>query len=250
MASANLKLYGLTVSHPSVAAHLMLRHKRLDHRVVNIQPGLHAVVVRLAGFTGTTVPALDIAGRRVQGSLAISRALDELQPVPPLFPEDPDERRAVELAEAWGERELQPMPRRMYRWGLVRERELRRRLIEAAGMPAPGLTSVLNAPLARIFAAMVGADDDAVRRDLRELPGRLDHVDALMSAGTIGSGEPNAADFQIAATLRVMLSFQDLRASLEGRPAAELARRLVPHWPDEVPSFLPPEWLPPDAGSN
>jgi glutathione S-transferase len=248
MAFADIKLYGLTVSHPSVAAHLMLEHKRLGHRVVNIQPGLHPVVVRLAGFSGTTVPALELRGRRVQGSLAISRALDELQPVPALFPQDADHRRAVEEAEAWGERELQPMPRRMYRWGLARERELRRRLIEAAGMPAPGLTSVLNAPLARIFAAMIGADDDAVSRDLRELPGRLDHVDALISAGTIGSEEPNAADFQIATTLRVMLSFHDLRPSLEGRPAANLARRLVPRWPDEVPSFLPREWLPHDPG--
>ena len=60
--------------------------------------------------------------------------------------------------------------------------------------------------------------------------------------------EPNAADFQIAATLRVMLSFHDLRPSLEGRPAAGLARRLVPHWPDEVPPFLPREWLPHDLG--
>jgi glutathione S-transferase len=250
MASADLRLYGLTVSHPSVAAHLMLQRKRLDHRVVNIQPGLHPLVVRLAGFAGTTVPALVVGGRRVQGSLAISRALDELQPVPALFPRDPDDRRAVEQAEAWGEQELQPMPRRMYRWGLVRERELRRRLVEAAGMPAPGLTSILNAPLARLFAAMIGADDDAIKRDLRELPGRLDHVDTLISAGTIGSSEPNAADFQIAPTVRVMLSFQDLRPSLEGRPAAELARRLVPDWPDEVPSFLPREWLPPAAGSN
>jgi glutathione S-transferase len=248
VASADIKLYGVTVSHPSVAAHLMLEHKRLDHRVVNIQPGLHSMVVRLAGFSGTTVPALELEGRHVQGSLAISRVLDELQPVPALFPQDADHRRAVEEAEAWGERELQPMPRRMYRWGLVRERELRRRLIEAAGMPAPGLTSVLNAPLARMFAAMIGADDDAVRRDLRELPGRLDHVDALISAGTIGGDQPNASDFQIAPTVRVMLSFQDLRPSLEGRPAAALARRLVPHWPDEVPSFLPREWLPHGPG--
>lgn len=247
MASADIKLYGVTVSHPSVAAHLMLERKRLDHRVVNIQPGLHPLVVRLAGFPGATVPALDIAGRRVQGSLAISRALEELRPAPALFPADADHRRAVEEAEAWGERELQPMPRRVYRWGLVRERELRRRLIEAAGMPAPGLTSVLNAPLARIFAAMIGADDDAIRRDLRELPALLDHVDALISTGTIGSDEPNAADFQIAPTLRVMLSFDDLRLSLEGRPAAELAHRLVPRWPDEVPPFLPREWLPHDA---
>jgi glutathione S-transferase len=240
----SVKLYSLTVSHPSVAAHLMLEHKRIDHRVVNIQPGLHPVVVRLAGFPGLTVPALELDGRRVQGSLAISRVLDEVRPAPALFPADPDLRRAVEEAEAWGERELQPMPRRMYRWGLSRERELRRRLLEVAGMPAPGLTASLNGPLARMFAGMVGADDASVREDVLHLPGKLDHVDALIAERVIGNGELNAADFQIAATVRVMLSFGDLRPVIEGRPAADLALAVVPYWPDEVPAFLPAEWLP------
>ena len=220
-------MYGLNVSHPSVAAHLMLARKRIDHRVLNIQPGFHPLVVRLAGFHANTVPALKIDGRRVQGSLAISRALEELEPLPALFPADADARRAVEEAEGWGERELQPMPRRLYRWGLT----------------APGLTAALNAPLARAFAAAIGADDDAVKRDLRELPSRLDHVDALIAGGVIGNADPNAADFQIASTLRLMLSFHDLAPMVEWRPAAELALRLVPGWPDEVPRFLPDEWL-------
>jgi glutathione S-transferase len=239
----SVKLYSLRVSHPGVAAHLMLERKRIDHRVVDIQPGLHPVVVRAAGFPGLTVPALELDGRRIQGSLAISRALDEVRPDPALFPADPELRRAVEEAEAWGERELQPMPRRMYRWGLSREHELRRRLIEVSGMPAAGLTASLNGPLARRFAAMIGADDEAVERDLLELSGKLDHVDRLITDRVIGTGEPNAADFQIAATVRVMLSFQDLRPAIEGRPAADLALAVVPEWPDEVPAFLPSEWV-------
>jgi glutathione S-transferase len=239
-----VKLYSLTVSHPSVATHLMLERKRIDHRVVNIQPGLHPLVVRGAGFPGLTVPALELDGRRVQGSLAISRALEEVRPAPALFPADPGLRRAVEDAEAWGERELQPMPRRMYRWGLSRERELRRRLLQVSGMPAPGLIASLNGPLARLFARMIGADDEAVRGDLHDLPGRLDRVDALIADRVLGTGEPNAADFQIAATVRVMLSFSDLRPVVEGRPAADLALAVVPHWPDEVPAFLPADWLP------
>jgi glutathione S-transferase len=90
---------------------------------------------------------------------------------------------------------------------------------------------------------MVGANDETVRLDLDELPGRLDHVDALIAEGVIGADEPNAADFQIATTVRVMLSFADLRPLIDGRPAAARALRLVPRWPDEVPPFLPREWL-------
>src|SRR5260370_952805 len=108
----------------------MLERKRIDHRIVQIQPGLHSLVVRLAGFPGGTVPALTLDGRRIQGSTSISRALDELRPEPALFPADRERRRAVEDAEAWGESELQPVPRRVYRWGLVRDRAMRRRLAE------------------------------------------------------------------------------------------------------------------------
>jgi glutathione S-transferase len=71
----------------------------------------------------------------------------------------------------------------------------------------------------------------------------LDRVDALIAEGVIGGPVPNAADFQLATTLRVLLSFTDLRPLVEGRPAERLARELVPDWPAEVPSVIPPSWL-------
>lgn len=235
------KLYALLVSHPSHSARLMLERKGIDHQVVNVQPGLHPLVVRLVGFRGNTVPALRIDGRRVQGSLRISRFLDELQPEPALFPSD--RRDAVVEAEAWGERELQPVPRRMYRWGLGRSAVLRRGLAEISPLPGAGIQAVVNQPLARIFAAMVGANDATVERDVRELPALLDRVDELIAEGVIGTEQPNAADYQIVTTVRVLMSFADIRPLLAGRPAENLALRLLPAWPDEVPSFLPPEWL-------
>jgi glutathione S-transferase len=237
------RLYSLTVSHPSIAVHLMLERKGIDHRVRQIPPGLHPFVVRLAGFPGHTVPALRIDGRLIQGSTAISRALDELRREPPLFPAEPERRQAVEEAEAWGDSELQAVPRRMYRWGLARNRDLRRRLAVVTAMPAPGLVAALNGPLARGFAAAIGADDDSVRRDLRELPAKLDHIGALIADGVIGTDQPNAADYQIGTTVRVLMSFADLRPTIEP-PAADLALKLVPDWPDEVPPYLPREWLP------
>jgi glutathione S-transferase len=219
----------------------MLERKGIEHRVVDLQPGLHPVLLRLAGFRGGTVPALRIDGRRVQGSLRISRALERLCPEPALFPAG--RRAAVEEAEAWGERDLQPVPRRMYRWGLGRSLRLRRQLAELSPLPGPGVQARANLPLARLFAAMIGAGDTQVERDVRGLPAMLDHVDSLIGDGVLGTGEPNAADFQIGPTVRVLLSFADLRPAIEGRPAEELARALLPAWPIEVPPFLPPEWL-------
>jgi glutathione S-transferase len=238
------RLYSLSLSHPAQAVRLMLELKGIEHEVVDLQPGLHPVSLRLAGFRGGTVPALRIDGRRLQGSRRISRALDELRAEPRLFPSDPDARLAVEQAEGWGERELQPVPRRIFRWSATHSSRVRFWMAkDVLGMPAPGLMSVVQAPLARLFAGMIGADDERVRADIAGLPAMLDRVDALIAAGTIGGEEPNAADFQIGTTVRVLLAYEDLHSIVEGRPAEALARRVLPQFPEPVPSALPPAWL-------
>jgi hypothetical protein len=38
--------------------------------------------------------------------------------------------------------------------------------------------------------------------------------------------------------------WEDLRPLIEGRPAAEHARRLVPHYPGAIPPVFPPDALP------
>jgi glutathione S-transferase len=237
------KLYWLSISHPAQAARLMLERKRIDYRPVNLPPGLHPLLVRLAGFPGTTVPALRLDGRRIQGSRAISRVLEEIVPEPRLFPSDQARRRAVEEAEAWGERELQPIPRRVFRWWLSTSREGRVWMAkELLRMPAPRLMAAANAPVARALARKSGAYADRVRADVAALPAKLDRVDELIAAGTIGGAEPNAADYQVGTSVRALMLFGDLRPLIEGRPAADLAQRLLPKFGRPIPSVLPPDW--------
>ena len=89
------------------------------------------------------------------------------------------------------------------------------------------------------------ATDERVRADLAGLPALLDQVDRHIADGTIGGARPNAADFQIATSVRLMLCAEDVQPLVEGRPAAALARRLVPVFPGRVPAgALPAEWLP------
>ena len=64
------------------------------------------------------MPALKIDGRKVQGSREIARALERLQPEPPLFPADPEQRAAVEEAERFGDEELQHPIRQILWWAL------------------------------------------------------------------------------------------------------------------------------------
>jgi glutathione S-transferase len=69
-------------------------------------------------------------------------------------------------------------------------------------------------------------------------------VDGLIAAGVIGGDEPNAADFQIATSVRVLLNFPQLRPLIESRPAAELAMRIAPRFGAPLPIKLPAEWVP------
>jgi glutathione S-transferase len=237
------KLYSLSLSHPARASRLMLELKGIDHEVIDLLPGMHPVQLRAARFRRGTVPALKLDGRRVQGSVAISRFLERLEPRSPLFPAEPAPRQAVQEAETWGERELQPIPRRLFRWGTVHAREVRAWLAEVSGLPAPGLAATLNAPLARRFARLSEASDERVRSDLEALPAMLDRVDAWVEDGTLGGETVNAADCQIASAVRVLLAYEDLQPMLFERRSAELARRLFPDYPEPIPLRLPAGWV-------
>jgi glutathione S-transferase len=81
-----------------------------------------------------------------------------------------------------------------------------------------------------------GATDEAARRDLAALPGLVDRVDELIERGVIGGAEPNAADFQIATSLSLLLTMDDVRPLFEGHPAEGLARDIVPDQPGRMPS--------------
>jgi glutathione S-transferase len=223
----------------------MLERKGIEHEVVDLLPGFHPLQLRAAGFRGGTVPALRIQGRRVLGSRRISRALEGLRTDPPLFPADPD-GAAVADAERWGEEVLQPVPRRIFRWGAAHSQEVRRWIAaDVVGMPAPGLLAAAQAPIAWRFAHAIGANDARVRSDVAGLPTLLDRVGSLIAAGTIGGEDPNAADYQIATAVRVLLAFEDLRAAVADRPAGEHAVRVLPRYPEPIPSSLPAEWVAP-----
>jgi len=243
-AKAPVRLYVVPGSHPSMTGRLMLDHKGITYRRVDLIPALHKPILRALGFPRNTVPALRIDGKRIQGTLDISRALDELRPRPPLFPADPAKRAAVERSERWGEGVLQPLPRRLSWWALGRERSTIHTFLEGASMVIPNWLAVKSAkPIVWLEIHINGARDAVVRQDLARLPAMLDQVDGWMREGILGGEERNAADFQIATSIRLLLCFDDLRPLITGRPAARLAARLVPSFPGRVPRVIPAAWL-------
>ncbi len=226
----------------------MLDAKRVPYERVDLFPALSRPWLRLTGFGAGTVPALRLEGAHVQGSRAIARALDASWPEPPLFPADPAVRARVEEIEAWGDGPLQDVTRRIILWALLRSREGVRASLEGARLqfrvPA-ALAARLAWPVLRLDAAIHGVHAEAVRADLPALPELLDRVDGWIAGGELGADPPSAADYQLAGSLRLLLCIEDLGPVFAGRPAAELARRLIPAYPGRVPAgVLPAAWLP------
>jgi len=243
------RLYVIPASHPSIAVELMLKHKGIDYKRTDLLPVISKGVLRVAGFPGVTVPALKVDGNKVQGSRPIARELERLRPEPPLLPADPKQRAAIEEAERFGDEELQHPIRQVLWWGMKKDHAPLRSYSEGAriGMPI-GLAVKTAAPIVALSARFNEASDENARQALQKLPALLDKVDALVESDTVNGVRPNAADFQIAPSIGLAMTLDDLRPLIESRPAGELARRFVPDYPGKMPPVLPPEWLVPLRG--
>jgi len=240
---AEAKLYVIPGSHPSRTAMLMLDRKGIPFKRVDLMPVISKGVLKAQRFPGVTVPALKIDGQRVQGSMEIGRELDRLQADPALYPADPEKRAKVEEAEAWGD-VFQEKPRRFSWWAFKKDRAPMASYSEGARLGVPiGLAVKTGAPIVAAAARFNDANDATVRADLSSLPGDLDRIDGWIAEGVIGGPEPNAADFQLAPSIRLLMSFDDLRPFIEGRPAGEMAVRVVPDFPGRTPPVAPAEWL-------
>lgn len=242
----NVRLYTIPGSHPGVAAQLMLKHKGIDFKRTDLFPVISKLVVRGLGFPRNTVPAIKIDGKKVQGSREIARELERLRPEPALFPADPEKLAAVEEAQRFGDEELQHPIRQLIWWSLKKDKAPLRSFSADAKLGIPiGLAIKTAAPIVALSAHFNEASDEHVRADLSAFGGLLDRVDELIADGTLDGEQLNAADFQIAPSIRLAMTMQDLRPLIESRPAGRLAVRVQPQLPGDVPPILPPAWLQP-----
>ncbi len=245
------RLYVIPGSHPSLTARLMLERKGLEYKRVDLMPMIAKPVLRALRFPKATVPALTVDGRKIQGTRAIARALDELRPDPPLLPAEVGVRTAVNEAERWGDEVFQGSARRIVWWALRRDRPALASFSEGARLGIPiGLAVKTAAPIVWASARYNRASDEAVQADLAALPGMLDRVDGWIEEGVLGGEEPNAADYQIATSLRLLMTMEDLRPAIEDRPCGALARRVVPEFPGHIGPIFPREWLEPLARAS
>jgi glutathione S-transferase len=232
-----LRLYVVHGSHPCAAVEKALSMKGLSYEVTEWPTPLHAPIQR-ALFGARTVPGLKLDGEKVSGSRAIMRRLDALAPDPPLFPADAEKRAKVEEAERWGDEAFQPVARELIWAGFTHQPGAMVSFGEHSRLPLPASAIRLSAPLiARLGAHLNRTGDEVVRADLEALPAQLDRIDGWIADSTIGDPDhPNAADLQLASTVRLLLTLGDVRPLIEGRPCADLATALFPDADGELPA--------------
>lgn len=246
---AEATLFTIPGSHPGVSVALMLERKGIGYRKIDLLPVVSKGVLKAAGFRSVTVPALRLSGRKYQGSIEIARALDRYAPDgPPLLPNGP-QRAAIEEAEALGEAELQHPIRQILWWLLKRDRDAMASYAKGSNIGIPiGLAVKTGGPIIAASAHFNESTDENVRAAVAALPGLLDRLDEFVLSGVIGGEEPNVADFQIAPSIRLAMTVEDLRPYIEDRPIGHATMRVVPDYPGHIPPGLPQAWLDPLRG--
>ena len=106
-------LYHIEVSHYNEKARWALDYKGVPHKRKAPMPMAHmAWALALTRGRGKTFPILRLNGDTIDDSTKIIERLERDYPQPPLYPDDPDDRRrALELEEFFDE-ELAPHIRR------------------------------------------------------------------------------------------------------------------------------------------
>jgi glutathione S-transferase len=237
------KLIGVPGSHPCVSAELMLRFKGVEFTRTDLPNMSHKAMLPLLRYRGSTVPVMTLEGKRISGTMKIARALEHFVPSPPLFAAD--DRATIEGAEAWADSVLQDGVRQLARFGIGKDKEAMATFLSGplVGIPEGVVRRAL--PVLRPGVALqMHTSEDTAKACLEALPGQLDRVDALLAEGVIGGERPNAADFQIAPSVRLALCFDQLRPQIEDRPAGRHARAFVPDFPGRFKEVFPASWLP------
>ena len=240
MGASEPVLWHIPISHYSEKARWALDHKRMPHRRRGLPGGAHMLAaLALTRGHGVTFPVLVVNGDGIGDSTAIIAELERRQPDPPLYPDDPDERRrALELEDYFDEELGSPL--RLVAWHeLTRDPE---RLGELAARFLP--PRVRDDPRAAAAAGRYAAaftnvrygskDQEAARRARDKVVEVLDRLEAELDGREYLAGDGfSVADLTAAALVYPMVlpaegpqlgdppeGFERVRAPRAERPGA------------------------------
>lgn len=241
MSGPGIQLHLLTLSHPCLTAKAALDLKGVPYGEVLLPMGdHHEEMERLYGEGRRTVPGMIVDDEKVHGSTAILARLEELFPENPLYPEPIADR--VREAELWGDGEYQDLGRRLP-WSALHFRPEATGTFAGAGALDPAGVDFAIGTI-RSSWKIHGISAERTAADLAGLPEMVERIEGFASEGLIGGEQPTAADLQIGATTRILMTIGDLEPVFDGTTIGEIALRNFPDYPGEIPAGAWPDgWV-------
>jgi glutathione S-transferase len=199
-------LWHIEISHFNEKARWALDYKGVEHERHAPMPGFHMVVALwLTRGRCKTFPLLELDGEVIGDSTAIIGALERRYPNPPLYPEDPGERRrALELEEFFDE-ELGPHARLLAFHEATRDRATVEVVADDVLPDRLRDSRAVRAGATRFFSAFAGLrygvkSETAAELARRKVKAALDRLEAELDDGEYLVGDSfSVADLTAAA---------------------------------------------------
>lgn len=236
-----ITLHVVPFSHPCMTARAGLEHKGLEYEEVMLLPGNQdGILEGIYGEGNTTVPGIVVGETPVHTSIGILRFLDSEIPENPLYPESI--AAEVREAEEWGDAYFQDLARRLS-FGALHFRPGSMGTFAGAGELDAGGTDFAVKNLRGIWRYMKLKPSTLIE-DLAHIDETIERIEGYAQEGVIDGDEPTAADFQIAASARLLMTIGDLGPILEGSAARRIATRYFPEYDGDIPAgAFPPNWI-------
>jgi glutathione S-transferase len=230
-------LWHIEISHYNEKARWALDYKGIDHRRRALPGGVHMLAALwLSHGRSTTFPLLMLEGEAIGDSTAIIEALERRRPDPPLYPEDPDEKRRALDLETYFDEELGPSIRLVAWHEVTRDPERLATLVQSS-LPAE-LRDMPAAAAAGLYAAAFTGlrygvkSEEAAERSRDRVVAALDRLETELDGNDYLVGQRfSVADLTAAALFYPLVlppeapqlgdppeSFERFREPLKERP--------------------------------
>jgi glutathione S-transferase len=199
-------LWHIEISHYNEKARWALDYKRIPHRRRALPGGFHMLAaLGLSRGASATFPLLMLNGEAIGDSTAIIGALESRWSDPPLYPEDPSERRRALDLEDYFDEELGSAIRLVAWHEVTKDPERLARLVQGSLPPSLRDTqaaSLLAARYAGAFTALrYGVkNEEAAERSRQRVVAALDRLEAELDGNDFLVGDSfSVADLTAAA---------------------------------------------------
>lgn len=236
---ADAVLWHIEISHYNEKARWALDHKRVPHRRRAPMPGVLHPLVALFKTRKPTLPVLELEGEKIGDSTRIIGALERRFPKPPLYPDDPAQRRrALELEDFFDE-EVAPHVRRFAFFEISRDPEKSTQALRTVG--GPPLSGRAAAVMVRGTARRYGGSEEVMEESRRRILAGCERLIAeVQPSGFLVGDAFGVADLTAASLLYPLAQPPEFQYDVPPFPAA--VEEFVATLPTEATDWVRRIW--------